>query len=150
MINLIRFLNLMMAALVAGSIFGIWIGYNPHRLSAQAYIEQQQGAILSLNTLMPLLGLVTILLTLANAFLQQASASTFRGLIVATIFLVASGLVTRFGNQPINSLVINWDPGSPPDNWMVLRDKWWSFHMIRTLSALIALALIVWFNMQKD
>lgn len=54
--SIVRFLNIFMAALVAGTIFGIWIGYNPMSLSATAYLEQQQNAIRSLNVLMPVLG----------------------------------------------------------------------------------------------
>jgi hypothetical protein len=139
-----------MVALVAGTIFGIWIGYNPKDLSAPTFIEQQQSAINDLNILMPLLGLFTILLTLTSAFLHKKEKSVFVILLIASVFLVLSGLTTKFGNQPINSIVMTWNMHSPPNNWMELRNKWWFYHELRTFSAFIGLCLIVWISMKKD
>ncbi|MFH4965570.1 DUF1772 domain-containing protein [Gaetbulibacter sp. M235] len=148
--NIIRFLNIIMAALVAGTIFGIWVGYNPKDLSAPTFIEQQQSAINALNTLMPILGLITILLTLTSALLHKNEKRAFLILLIATIFLVLSGLTTKFGNQPINSIVMTWNMNSPPNNWMELRNNWWFYHEVRTLSAFIGLCLIVWTSMKND
>lgn len=140
---IIRFINIIMAGLIAGILFGIWLGYNPKSYSVSTYIEQQQGAIKSLNTIMPLLGLITIILTLASAFLQKDNKTIFILLIIATVFLVISGLVTRFGNQPINKILMTWNKIEVPNNWTDLRDKWWSFHILRALTAIVAFCLIV-------
>lgn len=148
--RIIQFCNIVMVALVTGTIFGIWIGYNPKDLSAPTFIEQQQNAILALNTLMPILGLITILLTLTSAFLQRKDKITFSVLVVASVFLIVSGLTTKFGNQPINSIVMTWDMNTPPNNWTELRNQWWIFHELRTLSAFIGLCLIVWTSIKKD
>ena len=146
----IGFLNIIIAALVAGTVFGIWIGYNPKDLSATAYIEQQQSAINALNTLMPLLGLLTILLTFFSAYLHKKEKSIFITLLVAVVFLIVSGVTTRFGNQPINSIVMSWNASSPPANWVELRDEWWSFHILRTFTSVVGLCLIVWVNLKKE
>src|SRR5687768_15388719 len=122
----IRMVNVILAGLVAGIIFGVWIGFNPQNLSAPTYVEQQQNAIKALNTLMPLLGLVTIIITVTSAFLQRHDKTVFIVLLMAAIFLIVSGLVTRFGNQPINSIVMTWSKDNVPDNWTELRDKWWA------------------------
>jgi uncharacterized membrane protein len=148
--QIIRFLNIIMVALVAGTIFGIWLGYNPIDLSAPTYIEQQQNSIRALNTIMPLLGLITIILTLISAFLRKKEKGVFIILLIATVFLILSGLATKFGNQPINSIVMTWDMNTPPDNWVALRDQWWTYHIIRTSTAFVALCLIVWTSMKKD
>ena len=148
--RLIRFFNVVMVALVAGSIFGIWLGYNPKDLSAPTFIEQQQSAITDLNTLMPILGLSTILLTFASAILHKKEKRVFAILLMAALCLIISGLTTRFGNQPINSIVMTWDMNTPPDNWMELRDQWWTYHKIRTFSSLIALGLIVWVSIKNE
>jgi uncharacterized membrane protein len=128
---------------MAGIVLGIWLGYNPKSLSAPAYLEQQQNAIKTLNTLMPVLGLITNVLTLASAFLQKDNGPVFITLLAAAIFLVISGLVTRFGNQPINKIVMTWNKATIPDNWPTLRDQWWSFHKIRAVTSAIAFGLIV-------
>ena len=138
-----------MIALVAGSMFGIFIGFNPKNLSYATYLEQQQSLIKALNTLMPLMGMVTIVLTIISAFLQKENKTIFYTLLIAALCMIISGLVTKFGNQPINSMVMNWHSSSAPQNWMELRDKWWTLHLVRTFTAIAALFLIVFANFRK-
>ena len=147
---IIRFLSIIMAGLLAGILLGISLGYNPKNLSVPTYIEQQQNAIKALNTLMPLLGLITIILTLASAFLQKDNKTIFITLLIATLTLVITGLITRLGNQPINSILMTWNKASVPSNWTELRDKWWSLHLIRTVMTLIAFILISWTAVRKN
>ena len=147
---IIRFLNIVMAGLMAGAFFAVWAGYNPRFFTPQTYIEQQQAAIKGLNTLMPLLGLITIILTVTSAFLQKQNQTFFVSMLIAAGFLIVAGLITRFGNQPINSIVMTWGKNDIPDNWNVLRDKWWSLHILRSLASFIAFLLIVWSNLRKD
>jgi Domain of unknown function (DUF1772) len=149
-ILIIRYLNIIMAGLLAGIILGVWLGYNPKTLSISTYVEQQQSVIKALNTLMPLLGLLTTILTLTSGFLQKNNKVIFITLLIAALFLIISGLVTRLGNQPINSIVLTWNKENVPADWTGLRDKWWSFHIIRTLTALVAFCLIVWTSVRKD
>jgi len=147
--QIIRFLNLLMAGLVAGTVFGIWIGYNPKNLSANTYVEYQQGAIKALNTLMPVLGLISTILTVIAAILQKQNQFVFVTLIIASLFLIISGLITKFGNQPINSVVMTWSKASTPINWSELRDKWWLLHKLRTLTTFISFCLIIWSNVRN-
>ncbi len=147
--QLIRLLNLIMAGLIAGTLFGIWIGYNPQNLSAQAYVEQQQNAINALNTLMPVLGLITIILTITSATLYKSNSTVMWTFLSAAGLFIVSGLVTRFGNQPINSIVMTWNKTAMPTTWIELRDKWWFFHTLRTATAFGAFCLICWVNIFK-
>jgi uncharacterized membrane protein len=146
----IRFINILISGLVAGILVGIWLGYNPMTFSFSTYLEYQQGAIRSLNTIMPLLGLISILLTLTSAFLQKKNKIVYRTLLIAGILLIIGGLVTKFGNQPINSTVMTWNNSIVPDNWTELRNKWWSLHELRTVTILFAFCLIVWATIRKD
>lgn len=150
MLTYIRLTNIILSGLVAGIIFGIWIGFNPGNLSAATYVEQQQNTIRALNTLMPLLGLVTIIITIASALMQRLNKEVFILLLMAAGCLIISGLVTRFGNQPINSIVMTWSKDGLPDNWTELRDRWWSMHIVRTIAALVGFGLIVWGSIRKD
>lgn len=147
---LIRFLNILVTGLIAGTVCGIWLGYNPAGFSAQTYVEQQQNVITSLNTVMPLLGLFAIILTILSAFLRKKRDGAFFTLLVAASLLIASGLVTRLGNQPINAVVMTWSKSTIPDNWADLRDQWWSLHTIRTGTSLLAFALVVWAHIGKE
>jgi hypothetical protein len=75
--NAIRFILLLLLSLLIGTMFGIWLGFNPASLSAAAYVEQQQNAIRSLNTLLPVMGAVCILLAVRET---QASPSNMEEL----------------------------------------------------------------------
>ena len=142
-LQLVTFANVVLAGLVVGTVFGIYLGYNPSRLSASAYIEQQQTAIRGLNVAMPVLGAICVVLTLVHALLVRATRATFFTLIVAAAFLIASGLVTRFGNQPINAVVITWRASAPPPGWQTARDRWWRWHAVRTLTGLAGFLCVV-------
>jgi uncharacterized membrane protein len=141
--TIIRFVLLVLLALLVGTMFGILVGYNPHALSASAYVEQQQNAIRSLNTLLPAMGAVCILLTAALAFMSKADPRSRFLLIAAASLMIVAALVTRFGNQPINAVVITWSAQSPAANWAQLRDEWWHWHIVRSLAGVTALVLTV-------
>ena len=142
-VKLLRFAHLLLVALVVGTMFGVWVGFDPRYLSATAYVEQQQRTIESLNVLMPVLGGVAILLTLLLAVVERGRRPIFYLLVAAAVLLIFAGLVTRFENQPINAQVMTWRAQAAPANWAELRDAWWKWHVVRTVSGLVALGLIL-------
>jgi hypothetical protein len=91
-----------------GAIFGIWLSFNPVGLGAAAYVMQQQHGIRTLNGTMPILGALTILLTIAAAVLARNDVTRFTLLLGGTVCFVAVALITRFLNQPINAIMIAW------------------------------------------
>lgn len=137
----IRFVSLLLTSLLVGTMFGIWLGFNPAALTASTYVEMQQNAIRALNISLPVLGLACILLTAALAVLTKSDKRGRFLLVASAICLVTAGLITRFGNQPINAVVMTWSPHAPAGNWMELRDTWWSWHILRTMAGVGALAL---------
>ena len=148
--RIVSFAGLLLAALVVGTMFGIWLGYNPADLSPSAYIEQQQHAIRALNVAMPVLGALVALLTLASAMLSRGNRSQFALFVGALLCFVAAGAVTRFLNQPINAVVISWSALAPPVNWSELRDEWWRWHILRTAIGLVGLSLLILANLVSD
>jgi uncharacterized membrane protein len=140
-VSSIRFVSLLLTSLLVGAMFGIWLGFNPSALTAMAYVEMQQNAIRALNISLPALGLVCVLLTAALAALTKNDKRGRYLLVAATICLAIAGIVTRFGNQPINAVVMTWSPEAPAANWMELRDTWWHWHILRTVAGIGALAL---------
>lgn len=67
----IRVVNIIIASLLAGTSFGIWMGMNPANYSASTYLEQQQNLVRSLNTLMVSLVFLATIITLVSAFMQR-------------------------------------------------------------------------------
>ncbi|MEO8472718.1 MAG: DUF1772 domain-containing protein [Chryseolinea sp.] len=143
MTRIALFINIVMAGLIAGTLFGIWLGYNPAGFSYSAYVEYQQNAIRSLNTIMPLLGLVTIIITFISARFLRKESNVLLFLLSAALLLIISGLITRFGNQPINAIVMTWNKAVAPTDWKELRDKWWTLHIFRMVASTAAFCLTV-------
>ena len=148
--SIIRFLNIIIAALLAGVSFGIWIGFNPIKLSTSTYIEQQQNMIGALNVLMITLVFSATVITIISAFFQKSNKPVFITLLIAAMFFIICIIISRFGNQPINNIIMTWTPGSLPGNLSEFRDKWWSFHIMRTIAELIALSLVTWASIRKN
>jgi uncharacterized membrane protein len=139
----IDFANLLLGALVVGTMFGIWLGYNPAGLSAVVYVSQQQHAIGALNVVMPVLGGVSVVLTLVAAALAASDRTRLILLLSAAGCFIAAGLTTRFLNQPINAIVMTWSADAPPANWMQLRDDWWRWHVVRMVAGIGGLSLLI-------
>ena len=148
--SIIRFLNIIIAALLAGASFGIWIGFNPLNLSPSTYIEQQQNMIRALNVLMITLVFSATIITIISAILQRGNKQAFIPLLFASLFFISCIIISRFGNQPINNEIMKWTSGTLQGNLSELRDKWWTFHIIRTISELIALCLVTWTSIIKS
>jgi uncharacterized membrane protein len=141
--TIIYFADMLLAALLVGAMFGMWLILNPAGLAAGVYVTLQQQGIRTLNRAMPMLGAATILLTILAAVLGRNDSTRF-GLLVGTVVcLLASGLITRFLNQPINAIVITWSTAAPPTNWRDVRDKWWRWHLVRMLTGLGGLSLLI-------
>src|ERR1041385_3642522 len=127
----VDFVNLLLAALLVGAMFGVWLIFNPSRLAAHVYITLQQQAIRTLNTAMPMLGATTILFTISAAVLGRGDSARLVLLVGTVICFVSAGLITRFLNQPINAVVMTWRIDAPPAKWGALRDEWWRWHLAR-------------------
>ncbi len=140
LLTVARFSLLLLLGLLVGAMFGIWVGSNPSGLSANAYVEQQQNAIRSLNTLLPLMGAVCIVLSVALAVDAKCESRT-RLLFVATaVCLLGAAVITRFCNQPINAVVATWNAQNPPPQWEHLRTEWWQWHIVRTVAGIAGFA----------
>lgn len=148
-LSITRFLNIVIAGLLAGTSFGIWIGFNPKGYTASTYVEQQQHLVSSLNTLMVALVVIATVVTLVSAFLQKGNRFNYIALLIAAVMFAACIIISRFGNLPIQQQMLTWNADSLPSNWTTLRDEWWSFHVKRTIVELIALVLVSWTSVRQ-
>jgi uncharacterized membrane protein len=140
---MIDFTNVLLAALLVGAMFGVWLFLNPSGSDAVLYVALQQQGIRGLDTTMPALGAATILVTIVAAILGRGDGTRLGLLIAAAACLIAAGVITRFLNQPINAIVMTWRRDAPPANWMRLRDEWWRWHLLRLAAGLGGLSLLV-------
>ena len=101
---IVDFVNLFLSALLVGAMFCAWLVFNPAQLDASHYIIVQQQGIRTLNSIMPLLGGLTILMTVASAVLAHENRTRMSMLIGTALLFIISGLITRFGNSPSTQL----------------------------------------------
>jgi Domain of unknown function (DUF1772) len=142
-IFIIRFFDILLSGLLAGIMICIWQGADHKASSEISNLEIQQANIKIFDDKIPLLGLMTILLSLISAALQNHIMIIFIPLILASLFLMVSGILTRYGNQPINKQIRRWSKDFIPNKWEYMRDKWFYYHMYRTILTLLAFVIII-------
>jgi len=135
-------LALALAGLLAGSLFGIRFGYDVTAYTPATFVEVQQHAIAGLNDLLPLMGLAEILLLGVLAWSARRRPEFW--LYLASVGgVIVAGLITRFGNQPINAMVMGWTAAALPADWDNLRHDWWTLHALRLGATALAFATLV-------
>ncbi|MEO8661130.1 MAG: DUF1772 domain-containing protein [Bryobacteraceae bacterium] len=140
---MIDFTNVLLAALLVGAMFGVWLVFNPSGLDARVYLAIQQQGIRTLHPVLPALGAATTLVTVIAAVLGRDDRTRFELLIAAVVCFVVAGLITRFLNMPINAVVKTWNIDALPGNWTNLRDEWWRWHFIRLAAGLGGLSVLL-------
>jgi len=141
-LKILLILEVLWMFLVAGTMFGIWLGHDPKTFSYASFVEMRQHAIRSMNIKLPLMAAAGILLTLVPAFLARKDPGLAWLLSGAVLLFAAAGAVTRFYNQPVNSIVMTWTISSPPHNWLELRDQWWVWRVLRTVLGIAGQGLL--------
>lgn len=135
--------GLALVGLLAGSLFGIWFGYDFTRYSPAAYLEVHQHAVGGLNDLLPFMGLAAIAVTATLAWRSRRRPSVMWSYVAAAICIAVGGIVTRFGNQPINAEVMGWTADALPSGWDGLRHTWWFWHGVRLAATALAFAALI-------
>jgi uncharacterized membrane protein len=95
------------------------------------------------SIVMQLLMLLSMLLPLWYAISIKENLQAKTAALFAVTFALASFLITRFGNVPINGLIKTWQINNLPDNWSMLLKRWDMFHMMRTATAFVCFFLMI-------
>ena len=139
----LQFLSLLCVALVAGTMFGIWRGYDVAGYAPGTFVEVHQGAVRGLNTLLPLIALVSLAGMIILAILARSRGGPLSLYIVAALAIAASGIITRVINQLINDQIMGWTATTLPADWAAVRDKWWNWHLGRLATTVMAFLLLL-------
>lgn len=83
---------------------------------------------------------LAVLSSLALAVLARGMGRYLAG--AAGTLVVTSFLITRLGNVPINSRIKVWAVTAPPADYATILQRWESYNIARTLTALAAFVLI--------
>ena len=141
-LSLLQALALLVLSLGVVAMFGVWRGFNPASFSPTTFVEVQQGAIRGLNDLLPAMGAIAIVTVLLLAFFGRGRPRVLSLYLMAAAAMIVAGLITHFGNQPINAVVMSWR-GLPPAGWETLRESWWSWHLARLAAGFVGELLLI-------
>ncbi|MEJ2854101.1 MULTISPECIES: DUF1772 domain-containing protein [unclassified Saccharothrix] len=105
------------------------------RLTFHSALMQMNGPVM--QTTMALAALSSLTLAVLTRGTRRRLAGT------AGALAVASFLITRLGNVPINGRIKVWAVSTPPADYAAQLQRWEMFNVARTVTAFIAFLLII-------
>ncbi|MEU4443203.1 DUF1772 domain-containing protein [Actinosynnema sp. NPDC050801] len=105
------------------------------RLTFHSALMQMNGIVM--QTMMALAALSSLALAVPARGTQRYLAGAAGALVVASF------LITRFGNVPINGRIKVWAVSGPPADYATQLQRWETFNVVRTVTAFVAFALVV-------
>ena len=142
----VEIVAIVVAAAMAGNEFAVAVFFHPRisRLDDAVHVRAAGTLASSLGAVMPFWYALSLLLSLAVAFLAHPTWDTPRWLALgsATLFAAAS-IFSVVSLVPINNLVAHFEPDSLPFNWRELRHRWDRLHGIRVVVLFVAAILLV-------
>jgi hypothetical protein len=142
----VEIVAIVVAAAMAGNEFAVGAFFHPRisRLDDAVHVRAAGTLASSLGAVMPFWYALSLLLSLAVAFLAHSTWDTPRWLALGSAALfAAASIFSAVSLVPINNLIARLDPDSLPPNWRELRYRWDRLHAIRVGILFIATILLV-------
>ena len=144
LVNVLAFLNVLCAGVLAGEEFVIRYGVRAPvaSLEDRPHLQLRQALIRTLRILVPAVFGLTTLSGIAVTALGGSGLGL--GLRCAgLVALVAFISITLAGTVPINQAILTWDVASPPKDWQALVRRWERLDTARTWAALAGFGLFL-------
>jgi uncharacterized membrane protein len=132
-----RVIAVLCSGLMAGLLFGDWLGPSFARsaMSESSFIQFQQ--IVHLNYLRTLPALSTLALAAPVLWLimlrDQRDSGEFKLLLGATAAIAVGFTITFVFNVPVNDQLETWNAAAPPANAREVWNRWENAHIVRTI-----------------
>jgi uncharacterized membrane protein len=138
---------MLLSSLTSGVFLGTRTSLGPSTKTFRpaTYVEVQQATVRNLRPVMGTLLPASVAANLTLVVLTAREDSRARACALTAVGLlgqVASLLVTARYELPINRCVLTWSPMDPPADWQATRDRWNTFHTIRTTTSVAALGCL--------
>lgn len=144
MYRTVRFVNLVLAGMLAGNEFGTWAAVHPslEKLSPPARIRAEQEVTRRFAAIMPAwMGSTVVSCVLALLFSRGLTGS--RSTLLGTACFVGMLASTRIGNVPINNRVLEIDPEKEQEEFAELRERWDRLHTLRVVLNVAGLGFLI-------
>lgn len=140
-------LNILLVAMIAGLFWGPWFALtrSVRTFGPEVFLELVHRLDKNLGGSMTVLFPVTLL-----SFVPVLVLDVVRGCAAALVLalaafalLVIALVVTMVVEVPIVKQIRGWTAEAMPPNWPALRDRWVSYHLLRVIPGIAAVALVV-------
>ncbi len=138
-----RFVNLILAALLAGNEFGTWVAVHPAlgRLSAAERIRAEQEVTRRFAAIMPF-WMSSVIVSCLPVLALSRGTSAFRPALAGTACFVGMLASTLIGNVPINNRVLEMSAETDGEEFVELRERWDRLHTLRVALNVLGLGLL--------
>jgi uncharacterized membrane protein len=143
MVKVARFVNLVLAGLLAGNEFGSWVALHPslEKLSTPERIRAEQEVTRRYSAIMPVWMLSVIVSCLSVVALSRKGPG-FLPTLAGTVCFVGMLASTLVGNVPINNRVLEISPETDQEEFVELRERWDRLHTLRVVLNVAGLAFL--------
>ena len=143
MLKSIQIITGLLLILVTGVFWGTWfsLSRSMYELPPEMFIaigkEIIRNVAVPMSIIMPatLLGLLTLLVQS-----WKIKSIYFYGILVTLILFIAALLITLGVEVPIDNQIKTWTLATIPADWESIRDRWETFHAMRTFISLAGTA----------
>jgi uncharacterized membrane protein len=132
-----RVVAVLCAGLMAGLLFGDWLGpaFARAAMSTSSFVQFQQ--IIHTNYLRTLPALSTLALAAPILWLvilrNRRDSVEFKILVAATVSIAIGYTITLAFNIPVNDQLEMWNAAAPPPNAREIWSRWEKAHVVRTV-----------------
>jgi uncharacterized membrane protein len=143
-VRLTQFISLVLTGLLAGLFVGRWLGAPAsQQYDGPVFTEVQQRIDATVGNTAPVLIMATIAaLVVLLVVLRDLRSPRFLLAGGALVCVIALTVSTQLVNVPLNEEINTWSPQAPPPDWSQVRERWETFHTLRTVFAVLALGLL--------
>lgn len=143
MVKVARFVNLVLAGLLAGNEFGSRVALHPslERLSTPERIRAEQEVTRRYGAIMPF-WMSSVIISCLPVLALSRGTSAFRPTLAGTACFVGMLASTLIGNVPINNRVLELSPETDGEEFVELRERWDRLHTLRVALNVAGLALL--------
>ncbi len=142
--GIVRYVNLVLAGMLAGNEFGTWAAVHPSlgKLGPAERIRAEQEITSRFAAIMPAWMGSTVVSCVLVVLFSRGSAG-FRSTLFGAVCFVGMLASTRMGNVPINDRVLEMDPERDQEEFAELRKRWDRLHTLRVALTVAGLGFLV-------
>jgi len=136
-------MSVLAAGILAGVVLDVLLTEASLGPSAELWISYHQAIRMPYTVVVPPLGALVIVGSLATLAGPQKVQVHWLAIIVAMSCLVVGMAITIGVHFPMNAMIDTWLPTTPPNEWEQVRRQWIIAHSARSVLAVAAFGLLV-------